>query len=384
MTISEQVIIPAAMQLVIDDVGWMIGRDMRWEEEPSRTGMPRRHVLADYVAINELGRALDMKLKCPFVIGEWDQDNILRDVPHASRYGAEWDSAPYLDSDEASACRDYVNTAEYIEIALHGLLHDVWNEGRLVGGSEFFFPEGFMKGAPERLAPDCIIRRHLDAYMEIYRSWGFTKPIRSFVSPGGPGTGDRREIARLAGILADYGIMYWCNFDIGGCCVLNGIIVNDKTIMLAPWESYDLDPDAMPDFALDKIGMIGSHWPNYLRFNPEKNLENLNAWTRFFRRQGERFGVILSKDIAFASFQQLYRHYAKLQFEGDTCAIDLTQADDQGAAGPARPLYISVRNGFIPEIRSGGTLAVYEKHKDFANYMITRSGEGVIRIALRS
>jgi len=372
------------MQMVIDDIGWMIGRDMRWEEEPSRTGMPRRHVLKDYVAINELGRAIGMKLKCPLVLGEWDKDNLLRNVPHSSKFGDKWDSSLYLDKDEAARCRDYINTAEYIEIALHGLLHDVWNEGKLVGGSEYFFPEGFVKGAPEPLAPKGIIRQHLEAFMDIYRSWGFTKPIRSFVSPGGVGTGQSWKTGGLAEILADYGIKYWCNFEVGGSYVLNDIIVNDKTIMFSPWESYDLDPDALPDVPLEKIGIIGSHWPNYLRFNPDRNLDNLDAWARYFERQSERFGIILSKDIAFASYQQLYKYHAKMGLCGDNCTIDLTHADAQGAPDPLQPLYISVKNDLVPQIGSGGTLTVYETHRDFTNYRINRSGEGIIRIGLRS
>ncbi|MDW7658844.1 MAG: hypothetical protein SCM11_16880 [Bacillota bacterium] len=380
--LTEQITIPAALQIVIDDVGWMIGNDMRWEDEPSRTGIPRRHVLADYQMLEELGKSLDMKLLCPFVIGEWDRNNILRRLPDASKFGRDWDSALYLRSDEAATFRDFLNQVEHIEIALHGLLHDRWHDGKLVGPREFYVPEGNIKNAPETLAPENVIKAHLDAFFEIYDTWGFNQTIRSFASPSGS-YGDSWKTDNLARILSEYGIKYWCNTGFDECLVRNGIIINKKDITLAPWEAYDLDPTAMSDFDPGQAGIVGGHWPNFLKFNPAKNLDNLPSWTEFFRRQGELFGIILAKDFSFASHQQLYKNMAELHFADGLCVIDLGKVDNQGAAEMPQPIYISVKKGLAPKFCTGGLLEIYEYHREFCHYRIRRTKETIIKISLR-
>ena len=54
----KEYIIPNALQIVIDDLGWFNGKDDRENHGPSCTAMPRNHVAEDYLAVNELGRAL--------------------------------------------------------------------------------------------------------------------------------------------------------------------------------------------------------------------------------------------------------------------------------------------------------------------------------------
>ena len=55
-------LIPRPLQIVVDDVGWFNGKDDREDGGPSRTGMPRRHVAEDILAINRLGKALNMNI----------------------------------------------------------------------------------------------------------------------------------------------------------------------------------------------------------------------------------------------------------------------------------------------------------------------------------
>ena len=75
---QDSIRIPVAFCLRVDDVGWHNGADDRYSSRPSRTGIPRKHVPADYRALHELGKALNMKISCSLVLGEWDKDNVLR------------------------------------------------------------------------------------------------------------------------------------------------------------------------------------------------------------------------------------------------------------------------------------------------------------------
>ena len=42
--------------------------------------------------------------------------------------------------------RDFVNSAEHIEFGFHGLLHDLFYEGKNICGQEFAWPENMVKG----------------------------------------------------------------------------------------------------------------------------------------------------------------------------------------------------------------------------------------------
>ena len=103
---KEQIRIPVALQLVVDDVGWHNGADERHLGRPSRSGLPRMHDPLDYEALNEIGRGLNMKILCSLVLGEWDKDNLLRGVPHVTYNEAGWDRASEIDMDYAVRCRD--------------------------------------------------------------------------------------------------------------------------------------------------------------------------------------------------------------------------------------------------------------------------------------
>lgn len=62
--------IPMPIQIVIDDVGWWCGTDGHEYNEPFRTGINRDHVPADYQAIVELGKQLNIRPRAAMVLCE--------------------------------------------------------------------------------------------------------------------------------------------------------------------------------------------------------------------------------------------------------------------------------------------------------------------------
>lgn len=355
------------MQLFLDDIGWMHGWNRMELEEPSRTGLPRKHVLEDYKVINGISKSVNMKICVALALGEWDKDNLLRDVPNSNPLGKAWDSSKYLDVEKAQSIRDYADEAEYIDFALHGLLHQFWVDGERLCPQEFFYPENHKKHAPLCMADETYIRTHLDTFFAIYKSWGFTKPIQNFASPGGC-TVESWKTNAFTRILKDYGIRYWCNNSIAECCVGDGIIKNPKITEIVPWETYDVDPKWLPTYKPEEVGIMGGHWPNVLRFQPENNMERVEDWKAFFLRNAETFGVMLSRDISFAHFQQLYKQYCHVQKANDTYTIDTDPAKAVIPPDMKPPLYISVRNGKLA--CDGGSMTIYEEKKDFVTYQI--------------
>lgn len=59
---NKKIVIPAALQVCLDDVGWWRGKDDRAIGGPSRTGFLRDHCAADYRAIHAFGEAIGQKI----------------------------------------------------------------------------------------------------------------------------------------------------------------------------------------------------------------------------------------------------------------------------------------------------------------------------------
>lgn len=377
--------IPTAIQLCLDDVAWHEGADERMSGRPSRSGLPRRHEPQDYQVIGELGKAINMKILCPLCLGEWDKDNLLRGQIGITYDPRNWDRASQIDMPYARACMEAAESAEYLEYAVHGLLHGNYDEnGKQLNESEYYIRKevgGKMRGVP---IPMDDFRRRLDIFEKIYQSWGFRKTIRAFVSPAGnPQDVAVEDLIGFAQELHKRGINYWSNswrqFDeaslIGEVLCL---AENLESGLLVPWNAYDFDPMTLCDFGAEGAqpmrNMLGMHWTNFLRFNPARNLEYLPGWIQYFRRQSEIFGLMLSKDIAFSANQQLYRQSARLRTEANRCTVDFT--DVKAVRFPHRDVfYLSVKNGITPRDPKGGVMRLYEAHRCFRTYEIEHTAD---------
>ena len=110
----SDIMIPQALQIVVDDLGWFCGDDDRKSGGASRTGMPRHHGYKDYEAIHELGKALNQKILCGFCLAEWDPDNRMRTIPYLSKYGDDWNNAAYYDARIAAECEHDIRRFEIV------------------------------------------------------------------------------------------------------------------------------------------------------------------------------------------------------------------------------------------------------------------------------
>ena len=371
--------IPTAIQLRVDDVGWHNGDDDRYFSRPSRTGIPRKHVPEDYRMLHELGKALNMRILCSLVVSEWDKDNLLRGVPHVTWDPEGWDRASQIDTAYCEACREILDGSEYLNYTLHGLLHGYYDSGELVTEEQYYprvydAARGGWTKAWRRLSDD-EFRRHLDLFFAICRSWDFQKPVVCFASPNG-NRGTPESNAGYAEILKEYGICSWHNGwrnFAGPAAVVRGIVCC-KGWEIMPWNVFDADPDLLPVSENPRTDLC-CHWPNFLHFNPEHSLERIPAWVRWFDRQSEVWGCMLSRDCAFGDSQAVYRQYAQVSptADGAVC-IDLSAVDGTGALLLKNEFYVSTRNGHDPRILSGGTLTLWETKRDFRTWKIVRSG----------
>lgn len=390
---KNSITIPVAFQIRLDDVGWHNGSDDRYCSRPSRTGLPRLHHALDYPVIHELGKALGMQINCAIVLGEWDKDNLLRGEKYLTWDPEGWDRASEMDMVYHEKAFEALESSEYISYTVHGVLHGHYDNGLQVTEREFYTrkrdPVTGEYTKEYTWFPDSEFRRHLDFFFKLYDSWGFKKTIRSF-SCGNGNIGSQFDEGniRYAGILKEYGIDIWPNGwtgMIGGTtAVLDGMVALSSKPEGIPWNAYDVDPDYLKLFNTETLRRtdFGIHWPNLLRWNPEHNLERLSKWVDFFHRQAEVFGSMMSKNNYFAASQAVYSRYAKLQFEGNKCVIDLSDVDAQNARAQKDEFYISFRGGFAPKGITGGAISEYETKKTFKTYKITRDGSDKVIITL--
>ena len=397
---EKKICLPIALQIVTDDVGWFNGFDARCAEGPSRTGIPRKHCYLDYEVLEAVGKEIGMKINCPFVIGEWDKKNRLRGMPHATNNESGWDMASEIDYEEAERCLDVINRAEHFELAFHGLMHGYWENGISVEDAEFSHPSSLnykTKYASHLCIPvdNDYFESHIETFFKIYADWDFKQKIRSFTSPSGVYKGVE-ENRHLVEMMKKYGMHIWSNS--WGAVkaaheVIDGVIFMNKAYVgnnYPHWAGYGIDPERLKDYSFEvnngidhpQRAIYGTHWANFLYYDPERNLECVKPWGRFMKRQAEIFGLMLSKDIAFAASQGVYRRYAAFENTKDGIAIDLTAVDNAGAIELSDTFYISIEKGISPKIAKGGTLSLYEEHKDFNNYEIKRNGESTVLISL--
>lgn len=390
---KDRITIPVAIQIRLDDVAWHNGFDDRYCSRPSRTGIPRLHSTLDYPIIHELGKALNTQITCAIVLGEWDKDNILRGEKYLTWDPDGWDRASEMDMAYHQSALEQLESSEYISYTIHGVLHGHYDNGLQVTEREFYArvkdPVTGEYTKQFTWFPDSEFRRHLDFFFKLYNTWGFQKPIHSF-SCGNGNIGSQFDEGNIhyAEILKEYGVDIWPNGwtgMIGGtAAVVGGIVAMKSQPENVPWNAFDVDPDYLEPFNTESFRRtdIGLHWPNLLRWNPEKNMEYLPKWVNFFNRQTEVFGTMLSKDGYFAASQAVYNRYAKLSFVENKCVIDLSDVDAQNARALKQEFYISFKNGVAPKGITGGSICEYETKKEFKTYKVVRDGSDTVVITL--
>ena len=381
----QNVIIPLGGVLQLDDVGWDDGRDLRLRGQASRSGIPRHHALEDYQLLHEIGKALKSTVTVALCLGDWDKNNIIKTVPGATHDPKGWNRAAEIDIEKFEKYRDVLDSSEHIEFTVHGLLHGNYDEnGTRINESECFKHELAADGVTKEklLISDEYFNAHLDAFYEIYKSWGFSKKIEIYISPCGMGGITDEHMHHVAKLLYDRGIRYWTNsgfpFD-GPVKVYEGVAcLKQNSGMLrsfkAPWDAYDIDPETFGQYLQEdwrqNSANAGLHWTNILRYNPKNNFEQVKPWADYFDRQREVFGFMVSKTFTESANQALFYRYGKLSCEDGKYIFDLSEVEKCGFEPLKREFFISVRKGKTLVSAVCADVSLYENHNEFDTYLV--------------
>ena len=92
-----------------------------------------------------------------------------------------------------------LENSEFIDYSLHGLLHGNYDEnGKLINEAEGYNIERLADGSwKKELVSDEYFNEHLDAFMKLYETWGFKKPLTTYIAPCGMGGITEEEFATI-------------------------------------------------------------------------------------------------------------------------------------------------------------------------------------------
>ena len=369
------VCLPKAFQIVVDDVGWWKGLDERAIDSPSRTGMCRRHVPEDYLALARLGKELGMRILCGFVVGEWDQKNRLACVPHTSKYGANWDMASRIDRRIREARDIILSNQAYLEMALHGLNHMYWDEQGHFSPAEFYQRHG----SDYSMLPPDIARQHIETYFQILHDNALTYPVKAFIPPCFFYV-YCKENHHLSYILQEYGISYvstpFGSMKTDGCekpvtaGVENGIITVDHTHDTYTWDKISPLPPSVY-----KESTFGTHWPHFLHYDPTRNDETVDTWIAYFKGYFDLPGMFPAPDFEKAVHQALYQRFTQVQNTEQGFVLDFSQVDAQKASAYSPDVYIQMPIAQIPTCDQEASMTLNRKGTTFAEYVLTRKNK---------
>nr|WP_321403198.1 hypothetical protein [uncultured Desulfobacter sp.] len=301
--------IPMPLLVTIDDAGWWLGQDESAIDRPFRTGMPRPHCPEDYTALVAMGRSLDMKIPAGFVLCEWDQTRLLRDVPSATWMAGQWES-PFTDpATKEKAAQIIQNGKEYLEVAVHGVGHEFWDRGRMLR-SEFHDTQGKMRSRD-------LVKKHLDYFFKLMSSFGLAHEPRLFIPPAlhhgfGNGAKSFQAIART------FGIQYISLvFSRAGCHLApqfpglgweEGVLLMERGVSQTKWHQVA----APPEFNFTSP-ILALHWANILHADPDRNMEVIHAWSDFIKKKAKKNKVVLAEDFAACLTQYLNATQSRIQ-----------------------------------------------------------------------
>lgn len=320
------VLIPMPLQIVIDDVGWWSGEDGSSKQQPYRTGINRNHHPADYLAIAELGRALDIRPQAAMILCEWDRENILRDLPSSTWMGERWDNSKWTGPWMEEAAEIIRNNRDHFEISIHGVGHEYWENGTFTR-AEWTDSYGRMR------SPDQV-RRHIDYYGKILDQHNLGPLPVSFVPAAFRhcfGISEGRDIS-LASILESYGVNY-INTPFrsmyNNSAVQNELFGFDSDIITIDrgedefqWDIFPADP-----VSGHKGPTYGLHWPNMLHPDPSRNSEIVERWINYFKMYNEKPDFILASDSVELQQQLVHRQLTKAVLKGNFIEFNFDDTD---------------------------------------------------------
>ena len=322
-----KVAIPMPIQIVIDDVGWWSGEDGHENQEPYRTGISRNHVPADYQAVVDLGKALGVRPQGATILGEWDRENILRNLPTSTWMGVQWDNSKWVGPWLEEAAEIIRTNPNHFELTLHGVGHEYWQDKKNMTRAEWADRAGKMRPLDQ-------VELHLDYFQKILDQNQLGSFPTSYVPTAflhGFGlTGDHKvsmaEVVKKRGVryinTPFYNMYNAEGVQYGPFGIDSGVITVDRGHDLLGWDTISKKPSG------EITGSTcGLHWPNLLHEDPERNSEIVEAWVKLLRPYNDKVESMLARDSSAFTDQLVHNVCSKVQLQDAKIDINFMETN---------------------------------------------------------
>lgn len=325
------VFIPMPIQVVIDDVGWWSGEDGSLRQEPYRTGIQRNHVPADYEAIVEMGRMLGIRPQAAMILCEWDQENILRQLPTSTWMGEKWDNSRWVGPWLEEAAAIIRENQDHFELTLHGVGHEYWMDDTFTR-AEWTDSNGQMR-------PRDQVEKHLDYFEKLMNQHQLGTFPKSFVPAAfrhsfGPSEGRNVSLAELLKkkginyINSPFSSMYNRERVQYGCFGMDaGVMTIDRGNDEFEWDVFPGNPSGELNGST-----CGMHWPNLLHPDPERNLEVVRKWVDYLKPYDDKPDRMLAGNSVVFQHQLVHHVLTDTRMEGNSIMLDFTKTDQLPAS----------------------------------------------------
>lgn len=360
--------VPYGIQIVIDDVGWWSGRNLSAQNQPYRTGIDRDHYPEDYEAIAYLGKTLGIRPVAAMVLGEWDRNSILKDLPDATWMGRNW-KYPGPPIGVLDRTGDIINrNREHMEMAIHAIGHEYW-AGGIMERAQWYDVKKEMRDGE-------TIRRHLDFFFELLKTNDLYGDLEFFV-PAAFLYAFNRKGGDMASILREYKVKFISTphrtmkiktpLEGESFGIEHGILNVDRTVDLVRWDGID------PEISGECTGpVLGMHWPNLLHRDHRRSRETVDRWVKFLRGEEKSPLKMLAASSKEGFSQQVYleKTGVNVNVENKTVIFDFSLVDGLDLKTLTDFIYFKmplkvkpIENNRVEKMGDGGGFSLYRLHR---------------------
>ncbi len=308
--------VPKPMAIDIDDLGWKEGWDLHESGGPYRLGLPRGRVmtLPDYEVLVYISNAAGVRLKCLFIMSEFDRSNICARYPTTNEKGSDWDNSALV-SDSDFAVMNYVKeNAAHIEFGLHGVRHEFWDaQTRAMSRAEW--------ADNGKKRPYDVLWGHLECFKKLIDQYAldFPRSVRTAAANYYYNPNDPEDSGAL---MRAWGVKYATLPPDREYVTDHGLMVLLRSGGIA-WDAPNSAPTTYP-----KTEFMTSHWTNFVDPDPSRNHEAGDKWIAWFNKVKDDPDRYTAKNTAQLHAQFLYRKFAQISVAGNTVLIDNRQMPD--------------------------------------------------------
>ncbi|HHW09110.1 MAG TPA: hypothetical protein GXX29_03955 [Firmicutes bacterium] len=312
-----KIAIPTAVQLVIDDVGWREGWSLAESGGPFRAGVNRLMGPADYYAITELGERLGMRPQAAMVLCEWDKTNICATCPTSTAAGAAWDNSSRIGSWSDEAAAIFRQRAPYIELTMHGVGHEHWENGERIRAEWY-------SARHNRRWPRPVLEKHIEVFQAILDQYdlgpaaGHRPPVSAvpcafnyyFDAEDPDSTGALFRQAGVEFVSTPFrgGFHHFSPLAAPDGGFEHGLLVIDRGRNGVPWDSWSTVPEQP-----ERGPICGIHWPNLLAEDPSRHHEVLEKWVHYLSNTAASGAQMLAADTRECFTQWVFSRFVTLR-----------------------------------------------------------------------